>query len=547
MRRYAFAFGLSLAVFAILIAAYINGMSLADDEALVIDAAEYIDMDAPDCGIQAAIDAAFEAGGGTVNIPEGEYPLRRGLLLKDNVILAGAGMDETILTPAREIIRMDPVAGPDDDGWFRFEALPDDLEVGSGLILWRGFPTGHTGYLRPAWVTEVDRERNGIKLEAPYGMPGNIVVSFGGVAALAEDISEGDSEIKLRSASLFKPGDELTLGTPGNDSSREHLFVKEVRGNTVVLESPAKKNFAAFPEDERAFGSALSTPIYAVFPMIHSWEASNFGVTDLTIKGRGWEEIHPANTRFTLGGMHLYNSRDSLVERVAVREWHTDGFSLQGGDNLSVLNCEATDNNGHGFHPGTSLANSLFEENLSERNGNGLYFCWHNRGHVMRNNRFVRNRGGGMTGLGNPGERNNLIENNLIAENGAMGIQINGGGRTNNVIRNNVIENNSQNEPGKHPGIHVHAAVEDAREYIIEENIIRDTQEEPTQFVGVREEHGMRHDNVVYADENIIRNNKYSGHREADVIVVGLKTVVEEDDEAAVIENRHDPAEAEED
>ncbi len=548
MRRCFFAFELPLLIMAFALMLSLNGIALADANGTVIDAAEYIDMEAPDCGLQAAIDAAFEAGGGTVNVPEGIYPLRRGLVVKSNVRLVGAGMDKTFLTPARAIVRINLVnGGPDDEGWYRVDTIPDDLDVGSGLILWRGHLTGHTGYLRPAWVTEVDRERNALKFEAPYGVPPNLILAFGDSAALAEDVSEGDTEIHLKNASMFKPGDELTLGTPGNDSRLERLFVAEVRDHTLVLESPAKKDFGAFPEDGASFGSALSTPVFAVFPMIHAWEAADAAVTDLTIKGRDWEKIRPANSRFTLGGIHLYQCSQFLIEQVAVRGWHTDGFSLQAGNNLSIIKCEATENLGHGFHPGTGLQNSIFDENLSEDNQSaGLYYCWHNRGHVMRNNRFVRNRAGGITGLGHPGNRNNLIENNLVAENGGPGIHINGGGPSGNIIRGNIVENNSQSEAGRSPGILISAAREDALEYTVEENIIRDTQEVPTQHVGVEERHGERRGGLNRADANIVRNNSYSGHIKADVIVVGKKTVVEEADQIVVVENRHDPQEAEE-
>ncbi|MFC0708345.1 glycosyl hydrolase family 28-related protein, partial [Azorhizophilus paspali] len=54
--------------------------------------------------IQAAIDAAYAAGGGTVYLPAGEYrvsptgdPGDGCLMLKDGVYLAGDGMDETVI------------------------------------------------------------------------------------------------------------------------------------------------------------------------------------------------------------------------------------------------------------------------------------------------------------------------------------------------------------------------------------------------------------------------------------------------------------------
>uniref|UniRef100_UPI0032DF7C1B glycosyl hydrolase family 28-related protein n=1 Tax=Azotobacter salinestris TaxID=69964 RepID=UPI0032DF7C1B len=54
--------------------------------------------------IQAAIDAASKAGGGTVYLPAGEYRVSGGdeasdgaLMIKSNVYMAGAGMGQTVI------------------------------------------------------------------------------------------------------------------------------------------------------------------------------------------------------------------------------------------------------------------------------------------------------------------------------------------------------------------------------------------------------------------------------------------------------------------
>lgn len=520
----------------------------AQEAEKVIDAAEYKDMESPDCGLQAAIDAAANMGGATVVIPEGEFPLRRGLVIKDRVVLKGAGMDATILTPVRRNIRMDIVKdSPDADGWYHVNEIPEDMEPGAGIILWSSFPVRHFGYNRPGWVTEIDRENNALKAQTPYGAPGltaarNSIITFGDVAALDKDIKKGDAEIHLKSAGIFQAGDELAIGEPGNDSRNEQVFVKEVRGNTLVLESPAAKDFKAFPEDGNAWMS-INYSIFALFPMIHGWDITGGEILDLTVQGYGLTPIHQSSARYTLSGIHLYNGRNIRIEHVAVRDWAGDGFSLQTGDGQKILRCEATNILGNGFHPGTGLTNTLFDENLSEGNGAGLYFCWHNRGHVMRNNQFINNRGGGITGLGNPSDRNNLIEKNLIAGNGTYGIEINDGIVSGNTIRENIIENNSRSQPGRYPGIALYAAVEDARNYTITDNIIRDTQEEPTQFVGIEEKHGERGGKKTSADENIIRKNTFAGHRTADIIVAGHKTIVEEGEGVNIVDKIEKPEE----
>jgi len=513
----------------------------------VIDAAGHINLALPDCGLQKAIDEAAAQGGGIVRIPEGVFALRRGLVLKDNVEIVGAGMDKTVLTPARKLVRIDVAEQSPKEGKVFLKDIPEGLDIGSAVVSCRRFPPPWYGSPRPAWVKEIDREAKTVTLEAPYGLngmkPGVGYLIFGDAAALEKDIAKGDTEIVLKSASMFKPGDELAIGEPPNESLKAHAFVREVKGNTLVLEAPAQIDFAAWPEKKKIGNKKVNALIWALFPMIHGANVSNAAVRDLTCRAELLDNVRTTQGRFTVSGIHMFNGKNIVYERVAVRDWPADGISLQTGDACKVIDCEATGCAGNGFHPGTGLKDTLFDRCLAEGNGTGLYFCWHNRGHVIRNSRFINNRGGGIGGLGNPGDRNNTIENNLIAGNGGPGIAINGGVKSGNVIRNNVIENNSKSKPGKHPGIALHARSEHALDYTITGNTIRDTRETPTQYVGIEEKNGTYRKKPTRADENVIKGNSYSGHRTADVIVVGPNTVCEEGPDARVVKKIEPPKE----
>ena len=270
--------------------------------------------------------------------------------------------------------------------------------------------------------------------------------------------------------------------------------------------------------------------------MIQGMKVRNAVVRDLTVQGDP-KGMRTVQNRYTLSGIHTFNTIECHFERVAVRDWPADGISLQTGDKCRVVRCEATGCLGNGFHPGTGLTNTVIEECVGRENGSGLYFCWHNRGHVLRKNTFSANRGGGITGLGNPGDRGNLLEENVIERNGGPGIEINGGIVSNNILRRNVIRDNSTSAPGKHPGIALHASVEDARAYTIEGNTIESTTNPPTQWVGIEEKAGKRGDKLTVCDENVIRGNKLSGHKTADIILVGPKTVCEDNGDAKVVRN----------
>ena len=77
---------------------------------------------------------------------------------------------------------------------------------------------------------------------------------------------------------------------------------------------------------------------------------------------------------------------------------------------------------------------------------------------------------------------------------------------------------------------------EDARNYLITGNTIRDTQEIPTQFVGINENNGPNKGGAVRADENIIKGNIFSGHKTADILLAGAKTVVEDNGGAKIVQ-----------
>jgi parallel beta-helix repeat protein len=483
-----------------------------------------------------------ESGDGTVQIPAGTFALRRGLVLQSGVVLVGAGKDKTKLVPDRRTLRLEIIEVGATTNEVIVDQIPEDLQVGSAVVASSRYPPSWYGAPRPAWITAIDRSRAALTLQAPYGLPtlkpGEAMLTWGDAMAIDRDVRQGDTEITLMDASLVRPGDELSLGEPPNESLLAHVFVKEVRDRTAILEQPACTDFPAWPPADKIGNKKVNALVWALFPLIHAANVEECGIRDLTVAGHGFDSVCPMQTRYTLAGIHIFKGKRVVIERSAVRNWPSDGISLQAGSGCKIEDCEITGCLGNGLHPGTSLADSVFQGNLLSDNGVGIYFCWHNERHVIRQNQIFGNRGGGITGLGNPGDRENIIEDNRIAENGGPGIEINGGRSSGNVIRNNTIENNSQEQLGKHPGIALYAAVEDARQYTIEGNIIRDTQAEPTQHIGVEERHGMYRDKPTRADENVITGNKFAGHRDADVVLAGTDTRCE-DNLGAVIRRSH--------
>lgn len=492
-----------------------------------IDATRYIDQKLPDYGLQKAIEDCYTSGGGTVKIPAGIYKLRRGLLLKNNVNIDGAGIDKTILVYGKEITKINIVKK--EANKIYLESIPEKMDVGSAVVLCRTFPPSWYGEPRPAFIKTIDRNDKFIEIEAPYGMtdikPGQSCIIFGESAMLEKDIVKGETQIYLKNASIFQPGEEIAIGEPPNESLLAHGFIKEIKDNVLILESPVSINFKAIPDSKEIGNKKINILVWALFPLIHGANVENIKIKNLTIRGNMKENVYTTQTRYTLAGIHIYNGKNVLIENVKVLEWPSDGISLQEGNSCTVKECEIYDCLGNGLHPGTGLKNSIFEKNKLIGNGQGLYFCWHNNGHKIINNIIAKNKSHGIGGLGNPGDRNNLIEGNQIYENGGAGIEINGGIKSNNIISNNIIKNNSQSQPGKYPGIMLYASSEDAMNYTIKNNEISDTQENKTQYIGIEEKNGTYRDKPTNADNNVIENNILSGHKVADIIVVGQNTV----------------------
>lgn len=499
----------------------------SDQGAVIIRAEEYLNPFDADYGFQQAIDEAARRGGGIVKLPAGQFELRRGLMLRDWVQLVGEGIGRTVLVPQRRVERLEVLSvreHRDKACTVYVDRIPHELRVGSAVVACEQypFPPPERDKPRPCIVTGVSRVGNWLTLKAPYGIcaleAGKGCLMFGDAAALARDVHQGDREILLRDATLFRPGDELTLGAPGNDLV-SHVFVRDVYGNLLILEEPVQIDFPAWPSSEAVGPTKVDSLVFAVFPMLHGANLHAAGVADLTIQGRGFARAGTTQNRWSLAGIHLYNAKEVCIERVSVHDWPSDGISLQTGTRCKVADCVVTGCHQNGIHPGTGLTRSDFLNNVSQRNNAGFYFCWDNVGHVLRGNQFIDNEYGGVIGLGNPRDTSNLLEDNVIARNGRAGIEVNGGGQSKNVFRGNTIEDNSQKFPGKYPGIALTSLGDGAEQYRIEKNIIRDTQRQPTQHVGVEEQAG--------ADANLLRANTFSGHERADVILSGKKTKVE--------------------
>lgn len=500
-----------------------------------VDAAKFIDRSLGDCGIQKAIDALPKEGG-VVELPEGRFPLERYLFLKSGTTLRGKGRKTVLAAGKPETRRNVAKDSPANSTEIAVEGDVAGLKPGMLAYAWRFRVPRWVGYIKPYRVKEVRGQTivfaEPVKCEML--LRNQAQVSWGFTTALAAPAKKGEKTIQVEHPELLPPGSGLTFGGDGDLWNHHFNAVVAAEGNTLTLERPVGVN------------AKQGTLVEHAFSAITADGQENIAVEDLDIEGWPGDE-KPVKRDFYFSAIQLVRCSHVVVRGVEVRDWQADGVSIQAGKNARVEQCVATRNSGHGFHSGTDFTDGEWVNLKAFANGgDGFYYCWHDKNVNVRNCVLSDNHGHGVGGLGNPGDRRCTVEANTIERNGKAGIEVNGGMVSGSAIRNNVVRDNSRSKPGQWPGIALFASAEDARAYTVEGNVVESTLPEPTQWVGIEERcgdpprreverDGKKAVETRVADENVIRNNKLSGHKTADILRVGPKTICENNPGAKVV------------
>ncbi len=305
------------------------------------------------------------------------------------------------------------------------------------------------------------------------------------MSALARANSRNTRTIVVTNATGFARGCGVFIFDDNHrDWAGASVRVADIQGNKLVLDRPLTERY--LPERHACAAN--------LYPFIIAPQARDVVIRNLAIDGRR-HESPAAPPGFVYSAIHLHNVRNGLVENCTIRNHMADGLSVQNGEGTVVRDCLSEDNNGNGFHPGTLLRNATFENNRAFRNGhNGLYFCAGVERSKVVGNEFRGNMYNGIGGLGDYGDRDNLVLQNVCRENGRSGIEVIGGS-ANRILRNECA-NNSVSAPGRYAGITVRGATN----CTIAENECFDSRAEPTQWVGVDEDASSK--------RNIIQSNR---------------------------------------
>ena len=311
----------------------------------------------------------------------------------------------------------------------------------------------------------------------------------------------GASEVQVEDASIFEVWQDVSIY-----ADRVHGWysttspIAAIDGNTITLLRGLNKSV------DTAEGAAASN----AFPMITAQSSSNVTIRDLTIDG-GAPRPNEGVNDFTWAAIHLHNCIDCRVEGCRIRDYICDGISVQNGRGATITGNTVENCRGHGMHPGTGLADSVWSGNISRDNtADGLFFCMGVRHSVVSNNVLANNAGHGIGHIGGGGDKYNVVASNTCVGNGRSGIHVFDG--SDNVVSSNLCLNNSQAQPGRWPGI----AVIRSTDTVISGNRCLDDQETKTQAAGIAESDE--------SDFNLFTGNQCRGNAGPGLAVTGANS-----------------------
>lgn len=304
---------------------------------------------------------------------------------------------------------------------------------------------------------------------------------------IAARTPQGQVATELTATAGLHYGDEIYLcdSTQGGWHAR-HVTVTAIQGNriegTLVAGGPARR-----------YGPTSGGQCGNFFPMILIHHVADVTVTDLLIDGGPHPVTPQSMPGFTCSAVHGNRATHLQIHNVTVRNWPCDGISAQNGT-ATVTHCTVEDCVGHGYHPGSGIARSIWSNNFSHRNGgDGFFFCRGVRNAVVSGNVLSENAGSGIGNLSDP-DAFNVVSGNVIFGNGQHGIE--GFAALGNVIADNHIRDNSTAEPGKFAAIYL----ECHRDNTVTGNVCLSTQSPASQSREI--------ELIEPAGENVVANNK---------------------------------------
>jgi parallel beta-helix repeat protein len=305
----------------------------------------------------------------------------------------------------------------------------DSVPQGGLLVIPKG-----TYLLRRSLVLKGNTILSGVGLDTVLTV--SPLLPSSGLAAPAE---KGAKSVRVADGSRFQAGTQVAVRDSDHVGwNTSHAIVTAVKDNVLELDQPLAGRY--LPDRQGYVGH--------LFPVLYAKDQPKITIQFLRIAG---PKVPTPFKDFVLSAIHLVKCDGSLVTNCTVEEWHSDGFSVQRGSGVRVMDNVARHNRGHGFHPGTGLADSFWSGNLGEQNGDfGLFYCAQVNRVITSHNTFRWNARHGVGRLGDAGDIDNLVYDNLLEANGEAGVHVGweknlpagaDKGRANFIVGNRCFDN----------------------------------------------------------------------------------------------------------
>ncbi len=304
---------------------------------------------------------------------------------------------------------------------------------------------------------------------------------------VAADSDWYDQEITLADASGFRVGDGVAIRakSPFHD---ERLVLKRTlvarSGNRFKVDRPLREDIWIKGEP-----TALS-----LFPILSGENISDVVIENITLDGnKDNNENFDGNYA---GCIFLQDCNRITMRGVESRNYNGDGISWQICHDVVVENCHSHNNAQLGFHPGSGSQRPIIRNSKSERNDQGIFFCWGVKFGLAERNQLIDNRSYGVS-IGHC-DTDNLVCDNEIVRSGKVGVLFRNESRAFAAHRNR-IENNRIIDSGPENGVGIDVQGE-TESITIAKNSISETRQ-PMMRVGVRI--GEKAKEVELADNRI--------------------------------------------
>lgn len=232
------------------------------------------------------------------------------------------------------------------------------------------------------------------------------------VTPLARDSDWFEYGVQVEDPTGFVPGGGIMLraSTGPGDWQYDVLraTVTDIRGDVVCLDRTTQKNF----------WTEKSATATTVFPLLTAEGVDHVTVKDIVLDGNR-RQNEPINGNFS-GAVFIQNCNNWRFENVVARDYNGDGFSFQVCDDIKFINCQALNNAGLGFHPGSGSQRPVFHNCLSRGNREGIFFCWSVSNGQVHDCTLSENRKYGIS-IGHR-DTDNVIVGCTLERNGQVGI-----------------------------------------------------------------------------------------------------------------------------